>query len=165
MQGILIFLLILLVMGSVACVMFRSKVKAAISLALISVILSIIMFALGQFWAAIFELSVCAGLVTVVFVCAVSLTRPDRHNQEVEEAYHKKVSGLPVFMVILGIGLMIILTMGNFDFSVTVDAAAQVRTFNDVFWNTRQADIIGQIIIILAGAFAVVILFKEGDKA
>jgi multisubunit Na+/H+ antiporter MnhB subunit len=33
--------------------------------------------------------------------------------------------------------------------------------FNEILWNTRQPDILGKIIALLTGAFAVEILFKE----
>ena len=60
---------------------------------------------------------------------------------------------------------MAIVVISGFDLNlVAPDATAAVDNFKDVFWNTRQADILGQIIIILAGAFAVAILFKESTK-
>jgi ethanolamine transporter EutH len=40
----------------------------------------------------------------------------------------------------------------------------QETSVQQVIWHTRQLDIAGQIIIILAGVFGVVILFKEGFK-
>ena len=33
-----------------------------------------------------------------------------------------------------------------------------------VFWGQRQADLLGQIVIVLAGAIGILIFFKEGDK-
>ena len=37
-------------------------------------------------------------------------------------------------------------------------------SFDNVFWETRQADIFGQMIAILAGASAIVVFFKESEK-
>ena len=48
-------------------VMARGLLRAAIALATTSVVLAIIMFRLDSPLAAVFELSVCAGLITVVF--------------------------------------------------------------------------------------------------
>jgi hypothetical protein len=40
-------------------------------------------------------------------------------------------------------------------------AQADVR---NVLWNLRQLDVLGQVIMLLAGIFGVVILFREAGK-
>ncbi len=56
-------------------VMIRDLLKAAVSLAALSAVLTVILFMLKAPLAAVFELSVCAGLITVVFVSTISMTK------------------------------------------------------------------------------------------
>ena len=60
-------------------VMTRSLLKAALGLAVTSALIAVILFRLDSPLAAVIELSVCAGLITAVFVSAISLSR--RHNR------------------------------------------------------------------------------------
>ncbi|MEG1538182.1 MAG: hypothetical protein RR387_07875, partial [Clostridiales bacterium] len=75
-QVIIIICLILMVCCGVASAMIRSMIKSAISLAAMSALLAIVLFMLGATWAGLFELSVCSGLITVIFISAISLTVP-----------------------------------------------------------------------------------------
>lgn len=165
-QGIIIASLILIVAAAVACAMFHSLLKSAISLAAVSVVLSIILFTSGATWAALFELSVCAGLVTAIFVSAISMTKASRHSPEQYAESRKRFLGLPFVLIFSGLVLVAIVLITGFTVHPTFDptAAVSAPSFKDVFWNTRQADILGQIIVILAGAFAIVTLFKESEN-
>ena len=62
-----IIILIILVIAALWAAMTRSLLRSAIGLALISLILTIIMFRLHSGLAAVFELSVCAGLIRSFF--------------------------------------------------------------------------------------------------
>lgn len=163
-QGIIIVCLILMLIAGLASAMFRSMLKSAISLAALSALLAIVLFIQGATWAAIFELSVCAGLVTVVFVSAISLTTPNRRDEAHMRDHRARFAALPFILVFSGIALIAVMVFTGFDVAAVADVSTALA-FKDAFWHTRQADILGQIIIILAGAFAVVILFKESDKA
>ncbi len=70
---------VILVVAAVACAIVAVRLKdilyAAISLAILSVIISIMFFELNSAYAGVFELSVCAGLITALFVSVISLTR------------------------------------------------------------------------------------------
>ncbi|MFA5085344.1 MAG: hypothetical protein WC482_03165, partial [Candidatus Omnitrophota bacterium] len=69
-------LLTAMVVAASWTVMTRSLLKSTIGLALTSAIITIIMFRLGSPLAAVFELSVCTGLITAVFVSTISLVKP-----------------------------------------------------------------------------------------
>ena len=43
-------------------------------------------------------------------------------------------------------------------------AKAAQSDVRDVLWNSRQLDIFGQIVVLLAGVFGIVLLFKETKK-
>jgi len=70
-----IVLFIAVIVLAIMAVGFKDLLSAAISLAALSVALAIIFYRLNSPYAAVIELSVCAGLITALFVAAISLTR------------------------------------------------------------------------------------------
>ena len=70
-----IVLFVTVIVSAVLAVRFNNLLFAAISLAALSAILTIVFYRFNSPYAAIFELSVCAGLITALFVSAISLTR------------------------------------------------------------------------------------------
>lgn len=157
-----IIILTVLVFSALWAVMTRSLLRSAIGLALTSVVLTIMMFRLNAPLAAVFELSVCAGLISVVFVSAISVTEP-LTRQEVLEHMRQRLSRfwlLPVILIVTG-AVFVILKVRIKLGGIYPQAEADVR---NVLWNLRQLDILGQVIILLAGIFGVVILFREAGK-
>jgi NADH-quinone oxidoreductase subunit J len=146
-------------------IMFRNLIKAAISLALTSAVLALIMFIMNAWLAAVIELSVCAGLITVIFINAISLTKPLTNGESAIEGKKrmKRFIFLPFILLIVFGLLWITWNQGwvHFDFGLTTEAPAS--SIRDVMWNQRQIDILGQIVVILTGVFGVVILFKESE--
>ena len=78
-----LILLVIMVVTAIWTVMVRSLLKAAIGLAVVSVIITIFMFGFDSPLAAVFELSVCAGLITVIFLSTIGLTKP-LANKEID---------------------------------------------------------------------------------
>ncbi len=74
-SAISIVLFIAVIVFAIMAVSFKDLLSAAISLAALSVALAIIFYRLSSPYAAVIELSVCAGLITALFVAAISLTR------------------------------------------------------------------------------------------
>lgn len=163
-QTIIIICLILAVIVGLICAMRARLIQAALALAVLSVLTSIILFLFGATWAALFELSLCVGLITVVLAVAVNLTRPDAPEPENAPENAKRFNMLPLVLIFIGVMLLIVMIFTGFSVDPIAAPVPAADTFRDVFWGTRQADILGQIILILVGAFSVVILFKESDK-
>jgi NADH-quinone oxidoreductase subunit J len=164
MNDILIYILLgFLVLFSLMSVLIRNALKAVISLAAASATLTTIIFLLGAPLAAVFELSVCAGLITVIFISVISLTKPQLKEDEVAESGNrlKRYIYLPIIVVVIALLAVFLRPELNFFFSNggIIDGNVQ-----DVIWNARRIDIFGQIIIILAGVIGVVILFKDSNK-
>jgi len=161
-MSVMTILLILLVLASLWTATTFLLLRAAIGLALTSVMLAIIMYDLGAGLAAVIELSVCAGLISVVFVSVISLTqrKPFSDYFERRASRLRRFWPLPVILFVVGIGLSLV--------SAPVTPAAapatpqpDVRTF---LWSTRQLDLFGQILILLSGVFGVLVLFKRNEK-
>ena len=161
---ILIICLLLMLAASLCAVMFRSMLKSAIFLAASSAFLAIALFIMNVYWAAIVELSVCSGLITVVFVSVISLATTDRRGEERSKAHHQRYAPLPFLLIFTGICLGAVFMLSHFRVNFNPVELAGFDEFKETFWQTRQVDILGQIIIILTGAFAVVVLFKGRGK-
>ena len=140
-------------------VLSRHLINAAISLAAVSAACGVLMYVLGAHTAAIFEVSVCSGLVTVIFISAVSLSNGDRQASAPEKRAHL----LPIILIAIGAVLVIAALLTGFSLG-SRGPVGSAASFDNVFWETRQADIFGQMIAILAGASAIVVFFKESEK-
>ena len=142
-------------------VMARGLLRAAIALATTSVVLAIVMFRLDSPLAAVFELSVCAGLITVVFISAISLAEPKSETQlrAAMLARMKRYIMLPVLLVVVGACLALLCSQPA-DLPAAAAAGAPALDVRNVLWNLRRLDLLGQVIIMLTGVFGVIVLFK-----
>lgn len=155
-------LLLLLIVTALWSVMQDDLLRAAIALAGVSIIVTLLMFQMAAPLAAVFELSVCAGLITVVFVSVISLTRLLTREENIDASRERMTRFwyLPVLLIIVGVAMSFIVV--PVIPSITIQAiAADVR---QVLWNERQLDMLGQILVILTGVFGIVVLFKDKPK-
>jgi NADH-quinone oxidoreductase subunit J len=158
-MNINIILAVGFVIAAVWTVMTTRLLRSVIGLAITSVILTIIMFQLQSPLAAVFELSVCAGLISAIFISSIGLTQrlTDEQLAVRKKERLSKFWLLPVILVLAGVAL--------YQLQIPLDFHLQpAQAENDVrniIWNLRHLDLLGQIVILLAGAFGVVILFKE----
>lgn len=164
MEAVLYICLGILLIFGVSAIMLPSMIKSAIALAAASATLGFMMYVLHAEWAAIFEISVCSGLVTVIFISAISLSNVDKKEIEKKFEDKKQMALLPLVLIISGIVLVIIAISIDFSLPPGIIPAQAENRFMEILWNNRQADIWGQIIIILTGTIAVVVLFKEREE-
>jgi NADH-quinone oxidoreductase subunit J len=157
-----ILILILLVIASLWTVMTGSLLRSAIGLALTSAVLTLMIFRMNAPLAAVFELSVCAGLIPVLFISVISLTQAMTHKEIMEhrKARLLRFGELPLIVIILGAALGLI----SINFKVKLPLPAVEADPRLVLWQLRHLDLLGQIIILFTGVFGVVILFKERKK-
>jgi NADH-quinone oxidoreductase subunit J len=158
----LTLLLVFLVLAALWASMATALLRATLGLALTSALLSVVMFALGATLAAVIELSVCAGLISVVLVSVTSLTEPRSLKEAVEARKSRLRRFWPLPLVLLGAGVALSFVRVPVDIVLRLPAGdGDVRT---VLWSMRQLDLFGQILILLAGVFGVLILFKREAK-
>jgi len=148
----------LLVVAALWTVLTPTLLRSAIGLAVVSALLTLVMFQMNSPLAGVFELSVCAGLITVVFISTISLTRPPREEGAAERRQARKQAFLPLIGVVAAVGALLWATGYALDVKLPRSTYQPVR---EVLWNSRQLDLLGQIIIIFVGVFGVVILFKR----
>jgi NADH-quinone oxidoreductase subunit J len=157
-----IVILIILTLAALWTVITNSLLFSAIGLALTSAILTIVMFRLNSPLAAVFELSVCAGLISVVFISVTTMTQ-SQSRQEVAQHTRDRLGRfrfLPLIIILVALALVILNLKPGAALPIP-EAGEDVR---NILWKQRPLDLIGQILILLAGVFAVVILFKEKFK-
>jgi NADH-quinone oxidoreductase subunit J len=110
-------------------------------------------------YAGVFELSVCAGLVMVLLVSTIGLTRRD--EPEHEEQGKSGWLLLPI-LILVAVGVVDVVI---FTFLYTrmplVHNTVTATSFADTLWRVRWLDILGQLAIILVGVFAVLGLFRN----
>jgi len=153
-------LLGLLVLASIGCCVFKDLLYVAISLATVSAILALVLFMFGANIAGVFELSVCAGLITVLFVSTVSLTKDSDRKVESRSAGY-----FVVLFVLIFIGMNFFIMKWLSHSLLPAVATQSAGTFQKVFWEVRGADVLGQVALILAGVFGILALFRlKKDK-
>lgn len=148
-------LLGLLVLASIGCCLFKDLLYVAISLATVSAILALVLFMFGANTAGVFELSVCAGLITVLFVSTVSLTKDSDRKVESRSAGY-----FVLLFVLIFIGMDFYIMKWLSQSLLPATAPQSTGTFQKVFWEVRSADILGQVALILAGVFGILALFR-----
>ncbi len=152
-------LLIGLVLFSVLALLVKDLLRSAISLAAASLLLGIVFFRMGAPYAAVFEISVVAGLITVLFVLTIALTKA---GDEVRESRIANVVFPLVFVAFVVIDALVMKSLlGKVP---ALAAGAETGSFGEVLWRGRTFDLVGQIAVILAGVFAVLALFRKRDK-
>jgi NADH-quinone oxidoreductase subunit J len=155
-------LLYALIVAALWTVMTARLIRSVMGLALVSAILAVIIYRLGSPLAAVFELSVCAGLIPVIFITTVSFTQrvsKDELTVRRKERFAKYWL-LPVIVIAAGCWLFRYLKMPQIPFSLPV-VHQDVRA---VLWNARPLDLLGQVVMLLAGVLGVVVFFKEPKK-
>jgi NADH:ubiquinone oxidoreductase subunit 6 (subunit J) len=189
LESLDIALLVVMVGLALATVMTARVLKSAIGLAFTSAVVAILMYRLGAPLASVFELSVCAGLIPAIFIATVGMTRRLAGDELAERKRQvwRRFAALPALVILAGVALavwhpaipsrvpwVVDANIGEVQFPRFVEAnAGEARlervvdaNFRDldvreVLWNHRHADLLGQVTVLLAGAFAVVILVKE----
>jgi NADH-quinone oxidoreductase subunit J len=156
-----LFLVAAMILCSLAAVMAKRIMNAAIFLALVSIILATIMFAANAPWAGAFELSVCAGLITVLFASTASMVGRGGSYAKRET---KIFRFLPPALIIFGI---IIWFCGGFFTPLFANVyntgENSLTTVGDIIWKLRTPDLIGQLCIFVAGVLTVRTMLGEGN--
>ena len=155
-----LLMLIGLVGFSILAVLLRYLLKAAISLAVASIFLAVLFFTFRAPYIGVFEISVVAGLITVLFVSTIALTKSE--GDEVREGKMPSLIFPLFFVVFVVIDIFVMRSLlGRL---AALPAAPEQRTFGDVLWSQRTFDLIAQIGVIFAGVFSVLALFRNVSR-
>jgi len=156
---ILIVLLILMVLAALWAVMTNLLLRAAIALSLVSALLTVVMFQLGAPYAAVFELSVCAGLIPVIFISVISLLqrRPFKEQMQRRRDRIKRFWSLPLFLLVIGVALSLV----RLPLEVPLPWRETIDDVRVVLWAYKRFDLFGQVLALLAGAYGILVFFRS----
>lgn len=135
----------------------RDLLHSALGLAVASILLAVVLFLHGANIAAVFELSVCAGLITVLFVSTVSLTKD---SDQRDESSLPRTFIVPVAAILLGVawfGARFIVAR------LPAAAAGAPGSFAEAFWGLRATDLLGQMALILVGVLGMLAMLRTRD--
>ena len=154
-----IFLLTIMAAAALWSAMTRSLIRSAIALALTSALLAIVLYRLGSPLAGVFELSVCSGLISVLFISAISMSEAMSWAQIIQHMKQRRARFAYLPVLVLVIGLMVSLL--KVPLGLRLPLPEIQKDPGMVIWSLRQLDLLGQVIIFLVGALGVAVLFKE----
>lgn len=146
----------LIIVGALLCALQAVRatrlLPAALWLAGTSALLALTMYLLGAQFLAVIELSVGAGLVTVLFVFAISVAGEDAIQ----------APSLPPKSLAIGLATVVALLLGWFALPlVPRDVTAAAPPFAQVFWEVRGLDALVQVVLIFAGVLGILGLLTE----
>ncbi len=154
-------LLLILVIAAVACAIQAIRAErllnSALWLAGASAFIAMIFYSMGAREVAIIELSVGAGLVTVLFVFAISVAGDEsiEGRPAVPRALAVMLAGLCV------IGLIWLLR----DLTAPTPTAASASALTNALWHERALDVLAQVALIFTGVIGLLGLLAEPRSA
>jgi uncharacterized MnhB-related membrane protein len=127
---------------------------SAIWLAVTSALVALMMYLLGAPEVAVIELSVGAGLVTVLFVFAINIA-----GEEVSLLASPLPKPLALTLLLVAIILLGWFSLPALNIPLPV---AQPVPFVTMLWENRSLDLLLQVVMIFAGTLGVLGLLSEG---
>ncbi|MCX5668965.1 MAG: hypothetical protein NTX89_02430, partial [Candidatus Omnitrophica bacterium] len=103
-----LILLSALLLSVIWTVMTVRLVRSVVGLALTSAILAVIIYRLNSPLAAVFELSVCSGLISVIFITTVSFTQRISKEKFLIRRRERLLRFLYLPLIIIVVGLLLV---------------------------------------------------------
>ena len=142
-----------LVVGVVICAIQAIRVArlltASLWLACASALLAVLLYEIGGHEIAVVELSVGAGLVTVLFVFALSLIGDETAEQR--PVIPKPLAGIASIGVLLLFGWLTLTGVQP----ESLSTASSFPSFSIMLWEERGLDVLVQVALIFAGVLAI----------
>ncbi len=152
-----------LVVGIVLCAIQAIRVArlltASLWLASTSALLAVLLYEIGGREIAVIELSVGTGLVTVLFVFALSLIGDDA--TEKRTVVPKPLAGATVIVALVLLGLLIFANPQTQSPATT----STFLSFSTMLWEQRGLDVLVQIALIFAGVLGILGLLVEAKSS
>ncbi len=151
--------LILIVVCAVVAIVLKDNLLSVLSLASVSVLLSILFFQLGAPVAGVFELSVGAGLITVLIILTITFIQ-----ERAEKPSQGKTFAWSIFaLVIVAALLFLFQKLSPTIYVNSLPTASGWGQVGEIFWKVRSFDLLPQVLIILAAAFGILAMLRK-DK-
>jgi len=150
------FLMIGVVLAAFFAILAKRLLASTIWLAVLSALSAALFYVLGAPHVAVIELSVGAGLVTVLFVFAIAVSGGEDAGGP---------APIPtVVAIVFGLGMMALLAW----FILPIEAPEVIgeqMSFTQMLWEGRALDVMVQLAIIFSGVVSVLGLLGENVDA
>jgi NADH:ubiquinone oxidoreductase subunit 6 (subunit J) len=149
-----LLLVLILLVFAVQAIRSKALLTSALWLAGASAMTAILLFMYGARLVAVIELSVGAGLVTVLFVFAINIAGDDAIDAR----------PIPPMPWIVGLSALFVLLLGWFVWPapvVAATAAAAEPSLTVVLWQSRGLDLVVQVALIFSGVLGLLGLLAE----
>jgi NADH:ubiquinone oxidoreductase subunit 6 (subunit J) len=156
-----LMLIVALAAAALWTVMTARLLRAVVALAVTSVLVTVLMFQLRSPIAGVFELSVCAGLIPAILITTISLTQRLDAQQLIARKKEKLRKYLPLPILVIAAAILLSRVNVPLDFPAILPPPEKQEDVRTSLWALRHIDLLGQIVILLAGAFAVAVLVRE----
>jgi NADH:ubiquinone oxidoreductase subunit 6 (subunit J) len=142
-----------IIVAALLAILSKRLLVSALWLALTSALVSVMAYLLGAAQIAVIELSVGAGLVTVLFVFAINMAGEERAL--ITSLIPKPLAWILVLVAIGLLGYMIVPKL------MTGYPIVQQADLANILWTERYLDILLQIALIFCGVLGMIGLFAD----
>ncbi len=149
-----LFLVLILLVFAIQAIRSKALLTSALWLAGASAMTAILLFMYGARLIAVIELSVGAGLVTVLFVFAINIAGDDAIDAR----------PIPPMPWIVGVSALFVILLGWFVWPAPITAAAVTAaepSSSVVMWQSRGLDLVVQVALIFSGVLGLIGLLAE----
>lgn len=130
---------------------------SAIWLAVTSALVALLIYLLGAPFLAVIELSVGAGLVTVLFVFAINIAGEEKSR--LTPQIPRKIA-IPLIILSFGLALVVVLRAAG-----VISLPGPVESATQILWEQRYLDLLLQIVLIFSGVLGVLGLLSSDKPA
>ena len=145
----------------VMAVRARRLLSSALWLAACSAFLAVLLYSLNAYEVAVIELSVGAGLVTVLFVFAINVAGEEA--MPLPSIVPRGLAWLLCLAPLAVIGALVVPSVTSLMGSATSSASPAAATFVNVLWQDRALDVVVQVVLIYAGVLGLLGLLAEKE--
>lgn len=154
----------LLLLAAIGCALLALRAEkllvSALWLAATSALTALLLYLMGAQTIAVVELSVGAGLVTILFVFAISVAGDE--SMDVHTLIPRPLAIGLVLVSVVALAWLILLQPAASATPVTVTATGQLA---DTLWQARGLDILLQIVLIFGGVMGVLGLLADAKSS
>lgn len=147
-------LLIVAVLCAVQALRTARLLVAAIWLAGVSALVALLLYLIGAPEVAVIELSVGAGLVTVLFVFAISMAGEDITPL-------KSLIPGPLALALVGVAVIALIWLA---LPLVEHQPSGEAAFGAVLWQNRGADVLVQLVLIFSGVLGMLGLLADDSR-
>lgn len=152
-----LFLVIAIALCAWQALRTKQILTAAIWLACASALVAVLIYALGAPEVAVIELSVGAGLVTVLFVFGITIAGEEEMGERPAVVWTLAAS---LIITAMGLVAWFALPLGK-----AITAVSSEPSFSIMLWEMRGLDMLVQVGLIFAGVLGVLGILAERETA